>query len=248
MAEVLATKDLSIHFGGLKVFNGINFFLKSGEVKALIGPNGAGKTTFFNLICGNLKPSGGRIFFQKKDITGLSPHKISRMGISRTYQKTNLFPTLSVKENIRLGAQNAFNTHLNPIRNINKIPLVNEKVEELLELVGFQNKANDIIMNLSHGDQRLVEIAIGLSTKPELLLLDEPTAGLSVKETRDMVTKVKQLARKSIPNMILVEHDMEVVKEVADSICVLANGEIICDGSFDDVNRNPKVREAYWGV
>lgn len=248
MEAILATQNLSIYFGGVAAIHKVNFVLKHGEIKALIGPNGAGKTTFFNLICGNLNPAEGKIFFHGKEITGLPPYEICRKGISRTFQKTNLFPNLTVKENIRLGAQNGFHGKLNPFMSAEKITVVQEKVEELLELGGLRDKADQITMKLSHGDQRLLEIIIGLSTNPKVLLLDEPTAGLSVKETRDMTTKIKELAKSSIQNMIIVEHDMEVVIEVASSICVLCDGEILFEGSIDEVRRNPKVQEVYWGI
>ncbi|MBP1715274.1 MAG: transporter ATP-binding protein [Deltaproteobacteria bacterium] len=248
MEATLRTQDLTIHFGGLTAIKKVNFVLHPGEIKALIGPNGAGKTTFFNLICGNLKPTEGKIFFQSEEITGLSPYAICRKGISRTYQKTSLFPNLSVRENIRLGAHNGFGGKLHLFRRAETIPMARKKVEEIMELVGLQEKAEQQVLNLSYGDQRLLEIAIGLSTNPQLLLLDEPTAGLSIAESRIMTAKIKDLAKRSIQNVIIVEHDMEVVRELAMSICVLSNGEILTDGPAEEVKKNPKVQEIYWGI
>jgi branched-chain amino acid transport system ATP-binding protein len=248
MEPTLRTQDLTINFGGLTAIRRVNFTLPPGEVKALIGPNGAGKTTFFNLICGVLQPTEGKIFFQGEEITGCSPYGICRKGISRTYQKTSLFPNLTVRENVRLGAQNGFGGKLHPLRKAESVPAARRKVGEILDLVGLQDKGSQRVMNLSYGDQRLLEIAIGLSTRPQLLLLDEPTAGLSVGETRQMTAKVKELSRSSIRNVIIVEHDMEVVRELATSICVLSNGEIVADGPAAEVKRNPKVQEVYWGI
>jgi len=248
MEAMLTTENLTMSFGGLTAIHRINFVLKPGEVKALIGPNGAGKTTFFNLICGNLKPTEGKVFFRGREITGLSPHEICRRGISRTYQKTSLFPNLTVRENVRLGVQNGFYGKLKFFQMADRIMAVQRQVEEILALVGLQDKPDQLVVNLSHGDQRVLEIAIGLSTNPKLLLLDEPTAGLSVKETRYLTAKVKELAKSSIRNVIVVEHDMEVVMELASSICVLANGEIIIDGTVEEVRKNPKVQEVYWGI
>ena len=248
MEPTLRTENLTLNFGGLTAIRQVNFLLQPGEIKALIGPNGAGKTTFFNLICGVLRPTEGKIFFEGEEITGCAPYAICRKGISRTYQKTSLFPNLTVRENVRLGAQNGFGGKLHPLRKAEAVPAAREKVDEILELVGLQEKARQLVLNLSYGDQRLLEIAIGLSTRPKLLLLDEPTAGLSVGDSRQMTAKVKELAKSSFRNVIIVEHDMEVVRELATSICVLANGEIVADGPAEEVKKSPKVQEVYWGI
>jgi branched-chain amino acid transport system ATP-binding protein len=248
LEPILSTRGLTIWFGGLAAINGVNFSLYEGEVKALIGPNGAGKTTFFNLISGNLQPTAGTILFRGRDITGLPPFEICRRGMSRTYQKNSLFPNLTVRENIRLGAHNGLSLSLTPFGKADGIAAVREKVEELMEMTGLSEKARQMTANLSHGDQRLLEIALGLSTNPTLLLLDEPTAGLSARETPEMTVRIKDLAAKSICNMIIVEHDMEVVKEVATSVTVLSYGEILCDGDLEEVRADRRVQEVYWGI
>jgi len=244
---VLKTENLGINFGGLQALKGVDFELREGEVKALIGPNGAGKTTFFNVICGNLKPSAGKVYFKGEDITGWAPFKICRLGLSRTFQKTSLFPELSVFENLRLAAQTGYGKRNVFFRHAHSDEKVIDIVERLIESVGLQDKARHPVANLSHGDQRLLEILVGLSTNPELLLLDEPTAGLSVKETKEMTERIKELARTSIRNVIIVEHDMEVVTELATRICVLYYGEILCEGTVDEIKSHPKVQEVYLG-
>ena len=189
--QILETRDLTRNFGGLRAVDHVDFAVQEGEIRAIIGPNGAGKTTFFNLITGVLPPSSGQIFFRGEDITGLPVHRISQKGIARTIQITSIFPTLTVTENIWLGAQSR--GRLDPLARPEKMHDVRRQVEAIIALVGLQEATEAEAAELSHGDQRLLEIALALSTQPQVLMLDEPTAGLSGKETHDMVQVVKEL-------------------------------------------------------
>ena len=244
---VLRTEQLSITFGGLNALNGVDFEIREGEVLAIIGPNGAGKTTFFNVLSGNLRPNSGRVIFKGQDITGLPSYEICRRGLSRTYQKTSIFQDLTVFENIRLGAQIGHGRHHSWLRGALSDKAVVSVVEELLEMGGLNHQANQPAGNLSHGDQRLLEILIGISTRPELLLLDEPSAGLSAKETRQITQWVKDLSQTTIRNVIIVEHDLDVVTELASAIYVLNYGEVLCHGPVGEVKCNPQVQEIYLG-
>lgn len=244
---VLRTEQLSITFGGLKALSGVDFEIREGEVLAIIGPNGAGKTTFFNVLSGSLHPDSGRVIFKGKDITALPPHEICRRGLSRTYQKTSIFQDLTVFENVRLGAQIGHGRRQSWLRPALSDKKVVTLVEELLVMGGLHHEANQPAGNLSHGDQRLLEIIIGISTRPDLLLLDEPSAGLSAKETREITRWIKELSQTTIRNVIIVEHDMDVVTELASAIYVLNYGEVLCQGPVDDVKCNPQVQEIYLG-
>lgn len=244
---VLRTEQLSITFGGLKALNGVDFEIRQGEVLAIIGPNGAGKTTFFNVLSGNLRPSNGRVIFKGEDITALAPHEICRRGLSRTYQKTSIFQDLTVFENVRLGAQIGHGQHNSWLRGALSDKAVVAVVEELLVMGGLDHQAKQPAGTLSHGDQRLLEILIGISTRPELLLLDEPSAGLSAKETREITRWVKELSQTTIRNVIIVEHDMDVITELASAIYVLNYGEVLCQGPVGEVKCNPQVQEIYLG-
>jgi branched-chain amino acid transport system ATP-binding protein len=221
----------------------VDFTLSEGELRAVIGPNGAGKTTFFNLITGMLAPTSGQILFRGEDITCLPVHQISQKGIARTVQVTSIFPTLTVTDNVWLGAQSR--RRLQPLARRSKMSALRQQVEEIIALVGLQEQAEAEAAELSHGDQRLLEIALALSTRPLLLLLDEPTAGLSAKETHDMVQVVKELAKRQ--TIIIVEHDMDVVMELANIISVLHLGKILAEGTPQAIREHTLVQEVYLG-
>ena len=240
---ILETQDLTCAFGGLIAVDHVDFAVQEGELRAVIGPNGAGKTTFFNLITGVLPPTSGRIVFQGEDITGLPVHMISQKGVARTVQITSIFPTLTVTENIWLGAQSRH--RLRPLAQPSKMHEVRQRVEEIIALVGLQEASEAEAAELAHGDQRLLEIALALSTRPQLLLLDEPTAGLSAKETHDMAQVVKQLSARQ--TIIIVEHDMDVVMELADIITVLHIGPTLAEGPPQAIRENAEVQEVYLG-
>ncbi len=241
---ILETKGLTRAFGGLVAVDHVEFTIRAGEIRAVIGPNGAGKTTLFNVVTGVLPPTGGQILFEGEDITGWPAHRISQRGIARTVQVTSIFPALTVRENVWLGAQSR--GWLHPLATRSKMPGVERQVEELIALVGLTAEADAEAGELSHGDQRLLEIALALSTRPRLLLLDEPTAGLSAKETRDMVRVVRQLAARQ--TIVIVEHDMDVVMELADTITVLHMGKTLAEGSPQATRENHLVQEVYLGV
>lgn len=242
---LLRTEVLTKDFGGLRALDGVNFALRPGELRAVIGPNGAGKTTFFNLITGLFPPSAGRIYFRGEDITGLPPHRVARKGIGRTMQITSLFSGLSVYENIWIAAQ-ARRRFFNPLVHFSSLREVARKTNEVLELIGLQDKRDELASNLSHGDQRLLEIGLALSTGPSLILLDEPTAGLGIQETGEVARTIKALARTM--TIILVEHDMDVVMSVAEIITVLDQGGILEEGPPEAIRRSARVREVYLGA
>jgi branched-chain amino acid transport system ATP-binding protein len=241
-SPILRTEDLTVRFGGLTALNQVNFELGREEIRAVIGPNGAGKSTFFNCLTGVLRPSSGRILFDGEEITGLSPDRVSHRGIARSYQITNILPNATTLENVRIAAQSrrhgwSMLAHYHAHRDII------EKAEAVLTAVGLLSKANELAANLSHGEQRNLEIGIALATEPRLLCLDEPTAGMSAAETHDTMALVRSIA-KSL-TILIVEHDMQVVMELAQRITVLHYGEILAEGTPSEIQQNPKVLEVY---
>ncbi len=241
-APLLRTEGLSVRFGGLAALDEVHFAVEPDEIRAIIGPNGAGKSTFFNCLTGVLRPSSGRILFDGEDITGLSPDRISQKGIARSYQITNILPNATALENVRIAAQSrrhgwSLLTHHRAYRDII------EKAEAALAAVGLSAKADELAANLSHGEQRNLEIGIALATEPKLLCLDEPTAGMSAAETRETMALVRRIARNL--TILIVEHDMQVVMELAQRITVLHYGAILAEGTPAEVHRNPRVQEVY---
>ena len=239
---VLRTEDLCIRFGGLAALNNVNFEVHREEVRAIIGPNGAGKSTFFNCLTGVLRPTSGRILLNGENITGLPSNRISQKGIARSYQITNILPNATVLENVRIAAQSrrhswSLLTHHASYRDII------EKAEAALEAVGLRGKGYEIAANLSHGEQRTLEIAIALATEPQLLCLDEPTAGMSAGETHETVELVRRIAKDL--TILIVEHDMEVVMGLAHRITVLHYGAILAEGTPAEIQENPRVLEVY---
>ncbi len=246
METVLETKGLVKRFGGLIATNKVNFELKEGEVKGLIGPNGAGKTTFYNLITGVYRPDSGKVFFMGEDITGMPPDKICRKGLVRTYQITSIFPNLTIFENVRLAAQLGYGKRISFTKGIFSFKKVVNKVNEILAMIGLTGYRNYSAKEISQGDQRLLEVAIALASNPKVLLLDEPTAGLSANETLHLVNVIGKLFEDSVVrNIVLVEHDIEVVLDLAHSICVLNYGEVVKDGPTQEVCNDPRVQEVY---
>ncbi len=244
MDAFLAVRGLVKSFEALVAVNEVDFNLSENEIRAIIGPNGAGKTTFFNLLTGHLSPTRGKIAFRGEDITGLSPAQISHKGISRSFQIVNVFPNFSALENIRIAVQSRNQFH-NPFIHVSRLKNEREKAKSILNLVGLEGKAEVIAPNLSHGDQRHLEIGIALATDPVLLLLDEPTAGMSPGETAETAKLIKKIGREEGLTIIIVEHDMNVVMEVADTITVFHQGSIIAGGTPDEIKKNEKVQEAY---
>jgi branched-chain amino acid transport system ATP-binding protein len=231
-----------MRFGGLVALNGVSFEVQRGEIRAIIGPNGAGKSTFFNCLTGVLRPTSGRILFNGEDITGLPPDRVSQKGIARSYQITNILPNATTLENVRIAAQSrrhrwSLLTHHRAYRDII------ERGEGVLQAVGLRGQCDELAANLSHGEQRHLEIGVALATEPELLCLDEPTAGMSAAETRDTMALIRRIA----PNLtiLVVEHDMQVVMELAQRITVLHYGEVLAEGTPAEIRQNRRVLEAY---
>ena len=241
---LLTLEKVCKSFGGLMAVNYASLSVRKGELRALIGPNGAGKTTLLNLVTGIHTATAGRILFKGEDITKLPPDRISHRGISRTLQITSLFSGLTVYENIWAAAQSRRRI-INPFARPERWTDVREKTEEMLELTGLAGKAGTICSELSYGDQRILEMGIALSTDPELLLLDEPTAGLSTQESMVLVKKMRTMLRGQ--TIVLVEHDMGVVMELSDRITVLHYGDVLAEGSPAEIMGNDRVREVYLG-
>jgi len=242
---VLRIKGLTKAFGGLVAVDRVDYELPGGDLRAIIGPNGAGKTTLFNLISGMLAADTGSIAFRGREIAGRSPHAISRMGIARTLQVKSVFNGLSVYDNIWIAAH-ARGGRLHPLRAARSYRDTAGTVESVLEEVGIDDLRDERAGNLSYGDIALLEMAIALAMRPNLLLLDEPVAGMSPEETQNTVAKIKELSGQL--DVILIEHDMEVVFGIADVITVMNNGAILCEGSPDEIAGDPRVQEAYLGA
>jgi branched-chain amino acid transport system ATP-binding protein len=239
---VLRAEGLTMRFGGLVALNGVSFEVQREEIRAIIGPNGAGKSTFFNCLTGVLRPTSGQILFNGEDITGLPPDRISQKGIARSYQITNILPNATTLENVRIAAQSrrhrwSLLTHHRAYGDLI------ERAEAVLQAVGLRGQRDELAANLSHGEQRHLEIGIALATEPELLCLDEPTAGMSAAETHDTMALIRRIA----PNLtiLIVEHDMQVVMELAQRITVLHYGEILAEGTPAEIRQDPRVLEAY---
>jgi branched-chain amino acid transport system ATP-binding protein len=231
-----------MRFGGLSALTNVSVAVPRGEIRAVIGPNGAGKSTFFNCLTGVLRPTGGRILFDGQDITGLSPDRISRKAIARSYQITNILPGASVLENVRIAAQSRHHAW-SLLRHHRAYGDVIERARAVLESVGLRGKEDELGANLSHGEQRNLEIGIALATEPRLLCLDEPTAGMSVAETHQTVELIRRIARDL--TIMIVEHDMEVVMGLAHTITVLHYGEVLAEGPPAEIQANPRVQEVY---
>ena len=241
-APVLRTEGLTIRFGGLTALNNVNFQIERGEVRAVIGPNGAGKSTFFNCVTGVLRPTSGRILFNGEDITGLPPNIISQKGIARSYQITNIMPNATVLENVRIAAQSRRHAW-SMFKHYTAFADIIDKAQAVLASVNLSAKADELAANLSHGEQRNLEIGIALATEPQLLCLDEPTAGMSAAETHDTVALVRRIAKDL--TILIVEHDMQVVMELADRITVLHYGEVLAEGTPKEIQENSRVLEVY---
>ena len=242
---ILNLAKVSKSFGGLMAVNYVSLSVRKGELRALIGPNGAGKTTLLNLITGIHTATSGKVLFKDEDITRLSPDRISRKGISRTLQVTSLFPGLTVYDNVWAAVQSR-KKFFNPFVRAEGWADVREKTEAMLELTGLSDKAQTVCSELSYGDQRILEMGIALSTEPDLLLLDEPTAGLSTQESIGLVKRMRALL--SGRTILLVEHDMGVVMELSDRITVLHYGEVLAEGSPSEIMESEEVRKVYLGT
>jgi branched-chain amino acid transport system ATP-binding protein len=239
---ILQAEGLDRSFGGIHAVNNVSLEIPRGTLHAIIGPNGSGKTTLFNLITGHTKPSSGRVRFAGEDITGMPFSKVARKGLAKSYQITTVFPLLTVFENVRIAAQAAAHSYVF-WRPADGIKAVTRHTEEVLERIGLAGDRNLIASNLSHGDQRRLDLAIALATSPRLLLLDEPTAGMSPTETTATVNLVKELNQDV--TILMIEHKMDVILSIADRITVLHQGEKLFEGAPAEVKSHPKVQEVY---
>ena len=245
--SLLRTEQLSCSFGSLKAVSAVSLSIEPGELRALIGANGAGKTTFFNLISGYLAPTGGSIMFDGMDITGVPAHRRVGMGIARTFQITEVFPELSVRENLRIPVEVASGMARRPWPSRGESQAVMERVDQLLALGGIADRSERLAGELSHGDQRATEILMALALKPRLLLLDEPTAGMGDQETFEVTELIRRLHREHALSILLVEHDMRVVFHLADRIMVMAEGSVLAEGTPVEIAADERVQSAYLG-
>jgi branched-chain amino acid transport system ATP-binding protein len=245
--SVLEVTGVRKRFGNLVAVRDVSLTVEKGELRAIIGPNGAGKTTFFNLISGFFRPTAGTIAFEGSDITALAPEERVALGIARTFQITEIFPELTVFENVRISTEVTDGYRLRPWMSGAERAKVQQQVEEILELTGLSAKSRRLVGELAHGDQRAAEIAMALALRPRLLLLDEPTAGMGDQETYDIAQLVRRLHRDSKLTIVLIEHDMRVVFHLADRITVLDQGRLLADGAPAEIAANEAVQAAYLG-
>ena len=252
MTSLLSVENCTLRFGGLTAVNNLNLNLAKGELMAVIGPNGAGKTTFFNMLTGVYEPTEGRLLFSTQSLVGLSPDKINRLGIARTFQNIRLFSNLTVRDNVRV----AFYTHnktslMDAAFGKRSVALIEEEIEQkttaLLELFHLSAKKDECSVDLPYGDQRRLEIVRALVTEPQLLLLDEPAAGMNSAEKKELVELIKRIHVERNLAIILIEHDMQVVMTIAPRILVLDYGVKIAEGTPEEIRKNPEVIKAYLG-
>ncbi len=242
---LLEVRDVHKDFSGLEVLLGINLAIEKGERHSIIGPNGAGKSTLFNLVTGKYKPSKGRIIFKGEDITGWPPFKINRRGLARSFQIINIFPTMTVFENTRNAILSKRAMRFNMISLLKNQNKVNDEANDLLEILGLTELSGIPAGELSYGQQRALEIGVTLATDPELILLDEPTAGMSTEETREAVRLIDRITQGK--TLVVVEHDMDVVFSISDRVTVLHYGEILATGSPEEIREDQEVKKAYLG-
>ena len=244
-APLLAVEGLSRAFGALSALSRVSFEVAPRERRAIIGPNGAGKTTLFNLITGELRPTEGRIRLEGAPIEGLAPYAVARRGISRSFQRNNLFPKLAVRENLRLAAAAGTPGTWDLLGSVERRRGPLDRAREVAETVGLAGRLDEPAGRLSHGEQRQLEVGVALATSPRLLLLDEPTAGMSPEETQRMTRMLEALPRDV--TLLIIEHDMDVVGSLADRVTVLHYGEVLTEGTFAEVKADPRVYEVYLG-
>lgn len=241
---ILATSDVGKNFGRFTALRGITAQFRRGRLTAIIGPNGAGKSTYFNILSGAFPPSTGRVTFEGQDITGTPQHKFAGLGIAKSFQITTVFPELTTRENVRVALQ-ALVSRYDIWRPRDRLPGLADQAETLLERVGLIAHRDRPAARLAHGEQRALEIAMALASQPRLLLLDEPTAGMSPEETRAMMDLIVRLAAER--TVILVEHKMKLVMGISDRVLVLHHGELLAEGTPDDIRRNETVKRVYLG-
>lgn len=243
--DILQVKEIYKDFSGLEVLTSVTFTVKAHEKHAVIGPNGAGKTTLFNIISGKYRPSSGSILFKQNDVAGLSPDVLNRLGMCRSFQITNIFQNLTVFENIFAGVRSHAGLRYHLFKRLDRQSKMIDRTEQIIEQVGLADVKQKPAHELSYGQQRALEIGIALSTEPELLLLDEPTAGMTREETEEMVKLMRSVTENR--TLMIIEHDMEVVFSLADTITVLHNGTILASGEPVAIRNDMRVKDAYLG-
>jgi branched-chain amino acid transport system ATP-binding protein len=250
--SLLATKDLTIRFGGHVAVNGVTCAFQPGTLTAIVGPNGAGKTTYFNLISGQLKATAGSVMLDGRDLSGMTASQRTRAGLGRAFQLTNLFPRLSVLENVRLAVQatraGQHRRGLNLWSVWSDHKALTQRADEILTAVAMKDKEHELVANLPHGDQRKLEVALLMALEPSVYMFDEPTAGMNHAEAPVILNLIRKLKEDRSKTILLVEHKMDVVRELADRIIVLHNGTLVADGEPAEVIASPVVQEAYLGV
>lgn len=247
LEPVLQIKNLSKHFGGVKAVSNVSFNVQQHETLAIIGPNGAGKTTLYNMLSGRMQPTHGQAVFEGRVISGLPPHKISRLGVSRSFQINNIFNEMTVQENVEVAVTALLRNSYKWFNRANKNIKVKKQALELLDQLSIADLADQRAGTISYGDKRLLEIAVVLATKPRLVLLDEPTAGMTPDETGRVINLVKGLAATGLYTFLITEHDMHVVFELADRILVMQRGQTLVAGLPQEIKHDPRVRKAYLG-
>jgi len=246
MNPILSVKGISVQFGALKAVQDVSFEAQPGKITAVIGPNGAGKSSLFNLISGAIRPSSGSVRFDGEDVTGRAPHQLLRYGLSRSFQITNLFFELPVRENLRLAAQ-FLEQGRGLFRPLARSQAAAARVDELLEQFDLRSKADELAGYLSHGEQRRLEIAVSLASRPRMLLLDEPTQGMSHGDTRETESLIRGLSHNHGLSILLVEHDVDLVMQLSDFVVVMHQGQKLAEGTPAEVRANPAVQAAYFG-
>ncbi|MGG7621604.1 ABC transporter ATP-binding protein [Bacillus coreaensis] len=247
MGTLLETRDLSLAFGGHVAVDGVNLTVEENHFKSIIGPNGAGKTTFFNLLSGQLPPTKGQIYYRGEEMTKLSPTMRTQKGIGRSFQITNVFPSLNVLENVRLAVQSQAGIRYQMLAHFKRYKHLEEKAVEWLERVLLAEKKDTLAMNLAHGEKRKLEIAMLLALNTEVLLLDEPTAGMSLEEVPAILEVIRKIKEEGNRTILLIEHKMDLIMDLSDSIMVLFNGRLLADGTPAEIMKNEIVQSAYLG-
>jgi branched-chain amino acid transport system ATP-binding protein len=245
LQPIIEAKKLSKNFGALRAVNEVDLKVYPGQIHSIIGPNGAGKTTLFNLLTGFIRSTQGEIFFEGENITGLEPHIISKKGLARSFQITSIFPALSVHENVRIAAQSREKESSNFLRHFDRLKEAREKADGVLEFIGLIEEKNVISRNLPYGEKRILDIGIALATNPEVLLLDEPVAGLPAGDVQWMMQLIEEISKTL--TVILIDHNIDLVISISHMVTVLNQGSVIAEGRPDEIQKDEKVQEAYLG-
>jgi branched-chain amino acid transport system ATP-binding protein len=244
-APILQLEGVTRNFGGLQALKDVNLCIEEGDLRGIIGPNGAGKTTLFNVVTGEFKPSAGKVYLRGEDISGLPPYAICRKGLSRTFQLTRIFPEMTVYDSIWAGANSKARHPWNPVSRAQGLEDIAREALDICQMIGLEEKKDELAVNLSYGDQKVLEMAMALSTKPSVLLLDEPTQGVGGKEVDTIVDVVKKLSEKM--TIVLIEHTIDVVMQLCKTVTVLTEGQVFAEGTPGEISANKEVQRVYLG-